>query len=91
MKLKFNLLLFTTFISINVFSSDEMPEDCNNINVPESERSFSNNFTGNFNGKNLKYTASLKEKILYEKDNPNEPMASFFIQNISLILMITGQ
>jgi Carboxypeptidase C (cathepsin A) len=78
MKYIFTLLLFTIFISTNILSSDEVSEDCSSKNVPSSERSFSNNFSGNFNGKNLQYTASLKEKILYEKDNPNEPMASFF-------------
>ena len=78
MKYIFTLLLFTIFISTNILSSDEISEDCSSKNVPSSERSFSNNFSGNFNGKNLQYTASLKEKILYEKDNPNEPMASFF-------------
>ena len=77
MKLIFILFLITTFISTNIFSN-ENAENCSIKNVPTEERSFSNNFSGVFNGKKLDYVASLKEKIIYEKDNPNEPMASFF-------------
>ena len=78
MKFIFILFLTTTFISTNIFSADGDSENCSNKNVPSEERSFSNNFAGVFNGKRLEYTASLNEKILYEKDNPSEPMASFF-------------
>ena len=77
MKLIFILFLITTFISTNIFSN-ENAENCSIKNVPTEERSFSNNFSGVFNGKKLDYVASLKEKIIYEKDNPNEPLESFF-------------
>ena len=40
--------------------------------------SFTNTFNGTFNGKKIEYSASLKEKVIYEKENPNMPMASFF-------------
>ena len=78
MKLLITLITTLTFTSIAISASEEIPKDCINNNVHDNERSFSNNFSGTFNGKRLEYTASLNEKILYEKDNPSAPMASFF-------------
>ena len=85
MKFKFFLFLITSFISTNIIIADESTKitdestkNCSLKNVPANERSFSNNFSGIFNGKRLDYVASLKEKVIYEKDNPSEPMASFF-------------
>ena len=51
---------------------------CKSTNVVEKEREFTKDFSGTFNGKRLNYKAGLKEKILYEKDDPSAPMASFF-------------
>ena len=80
MKKLFIFITFISFISIHLTASNESHhEEC----VPEKspdmkERQFSKEFVGTFNGKKLAYRASLKEKILYEKDNPDIPMASFF-------------
>ena len=78
MKLIFILILTYTFVYSNNISANENIENCSIKNVPSKERIFSKNFSGVFNGKRIDYVASLKEKIIYEKDNPSEPMASFF-------------
>ena len=80
MKKIFIFVTFISFISAHLAATNENDhEEC----VPEKssdmkERQFSKEFVGTFNGKKLAYRASLKEKILYEKDNPDIPMASFF-------------
>ena len=78
MKLLIILITTLTFTSLAIPATEEISQDCINKNVPDSERAFSNTFSGTFNGKRLEYRASLKEKLLYEKDNPSAPMASFF-------------
>ena len=87
MKSKAIYLTFLIFISSLTINANEklntdlndQNNDCKNITRDTvQERSFSNDFVGTFNGKKIEYTASLKEKIIYEKDNPNLPMASFF-------------
>ena len=62
-----------------IIGLDKDNNDCKNITRDSlNERSFSSEFVGTFNGKKIEYTASLKEKIIYEKDNSDIPMASFF-------------
>ena len=78
MKLLITLLTTLIFMSVAIPAAEEISKDCINKNVPDNERAFSNTFSGTFNGKRLEYRASLKEKVLYEKDNPSAPMASFF-------------
>ena len=60
--------------------SDEHAEiaDCNSDDFEFNEKNFSKNFEGTFNGKRIKYRASVKQKILYERDNYKSPTASFF-------------
>ena len=48
------------------------------INKKEPVR-FSKQMKGTFNGKRMNYLASHYETILYEKNNYNKPMASFFV------------
>ena len=80
MKKLYILLTFITFISMHLIATNENDlEECIPEKLPDmKERQFSKEFVGTFNGKKLTYTASLKEKILYEKDEPDIPMASFF-------------
>ncbi len=78
MKTIYILLLSSTLLSTLLYSSNDNHDHCDSSDVNTNERSFTNNFSGTFNGKKVNYIASLKEKILYEKDNPDEPMASFF-------------
>ena len=87
MKSKAIYLTFLIFLSSSMINANEklitdlndQNSDCKNITRDTvQERSFSNDFVGTFNGKKIEYTASLKEKIIYEKDDPNLPMASFF-------------
>ena len=87
MKSKDVFLIFLIFLFLNDIYADEQisigldkeNRDCENITRDTLiERIFSSDFVGTFNGKRVEYTASLKEKIIYEKDNPDLPMASFF-------------
>jgi len=71
--LLFGALMFST----NAFSSELDSSECKSKPI-DKERSFTKNLEGVFNGKKLTYSASLKEKILYEKDDPSAPLASFF-------------
>ena len=75
-----NTLIISTILITPELSSNDLNnnEECNSSDVSIEERAFTNTFSGIFNGKKINYVASLKEKILYEKDNPDEPMASFF-------------
>ena len=73
--------LYILFFSFSLIADDHLIADdkCKEITKDKLvERTFSNSFNGIFNGKKIEYVASLKEKIIYEKDNPNLPMASFF-------------
>ncbi len=73
--------LYILFFSFSLIADDHLIADdkCKEITKDKLvERTFSNSFNGIFNGKKIEYEASLKEKIIYEKDNPNLPMASFF-------------
>ena len=73
--------LYILFFSFSLIADDHLiaDEKCKEITKDKLvERTFSNSFNGIFNGKKIEYEASLKEKIIYEKDNPNLPMASFF-------------
>ena len=73
--------LYILFFSFSLIADDHLIADdkCKEITKDNLvERTFSNSFNGIFNGKKIEYVASLKEKIIYEKDNPNLPMASFF-------------
>lgn len=73
--------LYILFFSFTLIADDHLIADdkCKEITKDKLvERTFSNSFNGIFNGKKIEYEASLKEKIIYEKDNPNLPMASFF-------------
>ena len=73
--------LYILFFSFSLIADDHLiaDEKCKEITKDKLvERTFSNSFNGIFNGKKIEYVASLKEKIIYEKDNPNLPMASFF-------------
>ena len=73
--------LYILFFSFSLIAEDHLVTDdkCKEITKDKLvERTFSNSFNGIFNGKKIEYVASLKEKIIYEKDNPNLPMASFF-------------
>ena len=72
-----SLIFITMTFALNISSSEEILNECK-IKPIDKERSFTKNFDGVFNGKKLTYSASLKEKILYEKDNPSAPLASFF-------------
>ena len=60
--------------------SDEHAEiaDCNSDVFEFNEKNFSKNFEGTFNGKRIEYRASVKQKILYERDDYKSPTASFF-------------
>ena len=79
MKFIHTLIISTILITPELSSNDlNNNEECNSSDVSIEERAFTNTFSGIFNGKKINYVASLKEKILYEKDNPDEPMASFF-------------
>jgi len=81
MKFKNILLPLIALMFISVEAEPLVDQDnaeCKSLDFNNEERSFSKNFTGSFNGKKLNYKASLKEKILYEKDDPSAPMASFF-------------
>ena len=73
--------LYILFFSFSLIADDHLIADdkCKEISKDKLvERTFSNSFNGIFNGKKIEYVASLNEKIIYEKDNPNLPMASFF-------------
>ena len=73
--------LYILFFSFSLIADDHLIVDdkCKEITKDKLvERTFSNSFNGIFNGKKIEYVASLNEKIIYEKDNPNLPMASFF-------------
>ncbi len=73
--------LYILFFSFSLIADDHLIADdkCKEITKDKLvERTFSNSFNGIFNGKKIEYEASLKEKIIYEKDDPNLPMASFF-------------
>ena len=73
--------LYILFFSFSLIADDHLIADdkCKEITKDKLvERTFSNSFNGIFNGKKIEYVASLNEKIIYEKDNPNLPMASFF-------------
>ena len=73
--------LYILFFSFSLIADDHLIADdkCKEITKDKLvERTFSNSFNGIFNGKKIEYVASLKEKIIYEKDNPKLPMASFF-------------
>ena len=74
------LFVFVPFLFSNdSTNNDHLIADCDkSIEVNLDERNFSKTFNGTFNNKKVTYTASLKEKILYEKDKPNSPLASFF-------------
>ena len=71
---------FWVFFSFLIIGDDHLEdESCKNITKETiNEKSFTNTFNGTFNGKKIEYSASLKEKVIYEKENPNMPMASFF-------------
>ena len=75
-----SLALFMSFlISAETESSmNKNSEVCKASDDIYIEKEFTKDLAGTFNGKKLNYTAGLKEKILYEKDNPEAPMASFF-------------
>ena len=72
-----SLLFGALMFSMNAFSSELDSSECKSKPIGK-ERSFTKNLEGVFNGKKLTYSASLKEKILYEKDDPSAPLASFF-------------
>ena len=72
-----SLLFGALMFSMNAFSSELDSSECKSKPI-DKERSFTKNLEGVFNGKKLTYSASLKEKILYEKDDPSAPLASFF-------------
>ena len=74
------ILLFSIALASDDHSSEsKIDENCKDITKDNiSERSFTNEYVGTFNGKRIEYTAGLKEKVLYEKDNPDAPQASFF-------------
>ena len=76
-KIQFFFLVFFSFL---IIADDHLKdESCKNITKETiNEKSFTSSFNGTFNGKKIEYSASLKEKVIYEKENPNMPMASFF-------------
>ena len=84
MKKLYILLTFITFISMHLIATNENDlEECIPEKLPDmKERQFSKEFVGTFNGKKLTYTASLKEKILYEKDSQIYQWHPSFILNI---------
>ena len=61
-----SLIFITMIFALNISSSEEVLNECK-VKPIDKERSFTKNFDGVFNGKKLTYSASLKEKILYEK------------------------
>jgi carboxypeptidase C (cathepsin A) len=72
-------LIILMIVAVDADTSDEKDDEaCKSKNVVEMEREFTKNFSGTFNGKSLNYNAGLREKILYEKDDPSAPIASFF-------------
>ncbi len=75
---------FLVFFSFLIIGDDHLAdESCKNITKETiNEKSFTNTFNGTFNGKKIEYSASLKEKVIYEKENPNMPMASFFLYRV---------
>ena len=60
------ILLFSIALAADDHSSegkiDESCKDTTKDNI--SERSFTNEYVGTFNGKRIEYTAGLKEKVL---------------------------
>ena len=73
----FALIFASVLFSLDAVTSDEDTNACEE-NTIINEKSFTKDFEGIFNGKKLNYSASLKEKILYEKENSSAPLASFF-------------
>ena len=73
----FALIFASVLFSLDAFTSDEDIDACEE-NTIINEKSFTKDFEGIFNGKKLNYSASLKEKILYEKEDSSAPLASFF-------------
>ena len=73
----FTLIFASVLFSLDAFTSDEDIDACEE-NTIINEKSFTKDFEGIFNGKKLNYSASLKEKILYEKEDSSAPLASFF-------------
>tara|TARA_A100001015_G_scaffold122303_1_gene135579 strand:+ start:31 stop:1533 length:1503 start_codon:yes stop_codon:yes gene_type:complete len=79
MKKILTLSLLLNFYTHTLISDEHVEiADCNSDDFEFNEKNFSKNFEGTFNGKRIEYRASVKQKILYERDNYKSPTASFF-------------
>ncbi|MDA8861649.1 hypothetical protein N9I51_01705 [Gammaproteobacteria bacterium] len=80
----FALIFASVLFSLDAFTSDEDIDACEE-NTIINEKSFTKDFEGIFNGKKLNYSASLKEKILYEKEIYSDPERDKKLEGMNII------